>query len=106
MTLTLGDLCTHVRGDSRDPFCSASLGVKLQRAEGYRKQMRKRRVCSPTWPAVLSWLSSLWALLNMEVQMLVIPQSLLLELGHNRWIQMDGERRKQQRSISSVMCTH
>lgn len=37
-----------------------------------------------------------WGLLNMELKTLLIPESLLVELGCNRWIQTDGEKRKQQ----------
>lgn len=46
------------------------------------------------------------ALLNMELKALIIPESLLVELSRNRWIQTDGERRKQQGNTSSMMCAH
>lgn len=70
--------------------------------------MRKRRVCAPAWPAVLAMAAFLLcqALLNMELKALIIPESLLVELSRNRWIQTDGERRKQQGNTSSMMCAH
>lgn len=46
------------------------------------------------------------ALLNMELKALIIPESLLVELSRNRWIQTDRERRKQQGNTSSMMCAH
>lgn len=60
------------------------------------------------WPAFLAVavLPLCWGLLNTELKTLLIPESLLVELGRNRWIQTDGEKRQQRGNISSMMCAH
>lgn len=60
------------------------------------------------WPAVLAVavLPLCQGLLNMELNPLLIPEILLVELGRNRWIQTDGEKREQQGNTSSMMCAH
>ena len=60
------------------------------------------------WPVLLAVpvLPLCRGLLNVELKSLLSPESLLAELGHNRWMQMDGEKRKQQGNTSSMMCAH
>lgn len=57
----------------------------------------------PVFPAV-AVLALCLGLLTMELKPLLLPESLLVELGHNRWIQMGGEKREQPGTTSSMVC--
>lgn len=45
-------------------------------------------------------------LFHMELKPLLIPPSLLVELGCNRWIQTGGEKGKQRGNTSSTKCAY
>lgn len=71
------------------PLCSASQGnAALGKAQ---ENGGGKGVCVSVAVLLLCQ-----GLLNMELKPLLIPESLLVELGRNRWIQTDGEKRKQQ----------
>lgn len=57
--------------------------------------------CWSTLPAV-----AVLPLFHMKLKPLLIPQSLLVELGCNRWVQTGGEKGKQHGNTSSTMCAH
>lgn len=77
--------------------------ARLRRGKGSEKQRRKRRACVLALASIPSC-GCAPAVLNMELNPLLIPESSLAELGRSRRIQMDGERRKQRGDTSSAMC--
>lgn len=74
-----------------------SLGMAGEEEEGLQ--------CWSVLPAV-AVLPLCQRLLHVELKPLPIPQSLLVELGRNRWIQTGGEKEKQHGNTSSMMCAH
>lgn len=76
------------------------------RGWGSDRQGRRRMVCVLALANTPSCgvFPLCWGLLNMELKILLTPESLLVGLGRNRWIQTDGEKGKQQGNTSSMMC--